>query len=204
MYQSPLYPTNACVYAINFDFEEKTQALGFKIVPATENKIRYIANNVIGAWQSTLNEIYYFPYPLTLTSLTLELTDLSPVNASPTEWKNLTLMQTKIEKLQSKQTLNAGETQSNKQTLPLKNPIPLKTYVEPLEKQANMPRFDIGYSTTGGSVISLEELNQMNANVQVRREILDYSKNYQTDCQLFPINQGLAYSASIESISLIC
>ena len=203
MYQSPLYPTNACVYAINFNFEE-TQALGFKILPATKNKIRYIANNVIGAWQSTLNEIYLFDYPLTLTSLTLELTDLSPVNAAPTEWKNLTLMQTKNTKLQSKQNLSIEETQSNKQTLPLKNPTPVKTYVGTVEKQANMPRFDIGYSTTRGSIVSLEELNQMNTNVQVRREILDYSKNYQTDCRLFPINQGLAYFASISSISLIC
>ncbi|MBO7734307.1 MAG: hypothetical protein J6S67_17210 [Methanobrevibacter sp.] len=203
MYQSPLYPTNACVYAINFDFEE-TQALGFKIIPVTENKIRYMANGIIGAWQSTLNEIYLFPYPLTLTSLILELTDLSPVNASPTEWKNLTLMQTKKPKLQSKQTLNVEETQANKQTLPLKNPTPLKTYVKTIEKQANMPRFDIGYSTTRGSVISLEELNQMNTNVQVRKEPLDYSQNYQTDCQLFPVKQGLAYFTSIESISLIC
>ena len=203
MYQSPLYPTNACVYAINFNFEE-TQALGFKIVPATENKIRYIANNVIGAWQSTLNEIYLFDYPLTLTTLTLELTDLSPVNSAPTEWKNLTLMQTKQPKLQSKQSLMVEETQSNKQTLPLKNPTPVKTYVKTVEKQANMPRFDIGYTTTRGSIISLEELNQMNTNVQVRREILDYSQNYKTDCQLFPVNQGLAYFASIESVSLIC
>ena len=203
MYQSPLYPTNACVYAINFNFEE-TQALGFKIVPATENKIRYIANNVIGAWQSTLNEIYLFDYPLTLTTLTLELTDLSPVNASPTVWKNLTLMQTKKTKLQSKQSLEIEETQSNKQTLPLKNPTPIKTYVKTIEKQANMPRFDIGYSTTGGETVSLEELNQMNTNVQVRRETLDYSQNYKTDCQLFPVSQGLAYFASIESVSLIC
>lgn len=204
MYQSPLYPTNACVYAINFNFA-KTQALGIKIVPDTDNQIRYIANNIIGPWQSTLNEIYLFPYPLTLTSLTLELTDLTPVNKQPEQWSKLTLMNTKKEKLQNKQTMESvSQPITNNQTLPLKQNVAVKTYSTTEAKKANMPRLDIGYSLTNGEIVSLTELKQMNTNVQIRKEKIDYSQNYQTDCQIFPREQGLAYTGIIEKVELIC
>ena len=203
MFLSPYYPTNACVWNLEFEFDS-VSALGFKIQPLSANRIRYKASNLVSEWQSTLNEIFWFPFRMTLQNLTLEFTDLTPSTETVTTWDNLTIMETKDEKMQNKSELEPLTVEANKQTLPIANPLMPKTYVENVKKQANMPRFDIGYETTRGKIVSLEELSQTNSTIQIRKEPLDFSKNYMTGCQIMPREQGLSYFAGIVSVSLIC